>query len=95
MDGLFFPQSGTPNRNIVEDPERPDFAPNNWAEIPSNIKKSLEIRIVDHMDEVLVAALALTEPGDFLKEGDHDFDEIYEMPPQERPVEVPAPPGVN
>jgi aspartyl-tRNA(Asn)/glutamyl-tRNA(Gln) amidotransferase subunit A len=37
LDGLFFPQSGVPNRPVVEDPERPDFAPNNWAEIPSNI----------------------------------------------------------
>ena len=37
LDGLFFPQSGTPNRPVVEDPERPDYAPNNWAEIPSNI----------------------------------------------------------
>ena len=37
LDGLFFPQSGTPNRNLIEDPERPDYAPNNWAEIPSNI----------------------------------------------------------
>jgi len=37
LDGLFFPQSGEPNRPVVEDPERPDFNPNNWAEIPSNI----------------------------------------------------------
>ena len=37
LDGLFFPQSGVPNRPVVEDPERPDFNPNNWAEIPSNI----------------------------------------------------------
>jgi Asp-tRNA(Asn)/Glu-tRNA(Gln) amidotransferase A subunit family amidase len=37
LEGLFFPQSGTPNRNLIEDPERPDYAPNNWAEIPSNI----------------------------------------------------------
>jgi len=46
LDGLFFPQSGTPNRNLVEDPERPDFAPNNWAEIPSNIVNDLGVPTV-------------------------------------------------
>ena len=65
------------------------------ADIPNNIKRNLEIQFVEHMDEVLVAALALDAPDDFLREGDHDFDEIYEMQPHERPVEVPAPPGVN
>ena len=47
------------------------------------------------MDEVLVAALALDRPDEFLQAGVHDFDEIYEIPPHERSVEVPAPPGVN
>jgi Asp-tRNA(Asn)/Glu-tRNA(Gln) amidotransferase A subunit family amidase len=37
LDGLFFPQAGTPGRDLVEDPARPDFDPNNWPEIPSNI----------------------------------------------------------
>lgn len=46
LDGLFFPQSGTPNRNLVEDPERPDYAPNNWAEIPSNIINDIGIPVV-------------------------------------------------
>ncbi len=46
LDGLFFPQSGVPNRNIVEDPERPDYAPNNWAEIPSNIVNDLGVPTV-------------------------------------------------
>jgi amidase len=46
LDGLFFPQAGVPNRNIVEDPERPDFAPNNWAEIPSNIVNDLGVPTV-------------------------------------------------
>ena len=46
LDGLFFPQSGTPNRNLVEDPERPDYAPNNWAEIPSNIINDLGVPTV-------------------------------------------------
>lgn len=46
LDGLFFPQSGTPNRDIIEDPERPEFAPNNWAEIPSNIINDLGVPTV-------------------------------------------------
>ena len=37
LDGLFFPQAGEPIRPLVEDPERPDFRPNNHAELPSNI----------------------------------------------------------
>lgn len=46
LDGLFFPQSGVPSRPVVEDPERPDYAPNNWAEIPSNIINDLGIPTV-------------------------------------------------
>ena len=46
LDGLFFPQSGTPNRPVVEDPERPDYAPNNWAEIPSNIINDIGVPTV-------------------------------------------------
>jgi Asp-tRNA(Asn)/Glu-tRNA(Gln) amidotransferase A subunit family amidase len=46
LDGLFFPQSGEPNRPLVEDPERPDYAPNNWAEIPSNIINDLGVPTV-------------------------------------------------
>jgi ATP-dependent Lon protease len=65
------------------------------ADIPANVKRNLEIRSVEHMDEVLVAALALEHPDQFIHEGNHDFDEIYEIPPQERSLEVPAPPGVN
>ena len=37
LDGLFFPQAGEPIRPLVEDPERPDYRPNNHAELPSNI----------------------------------------------------------
>ncbi|MDE2653366.1 MAG: amidase [Gemmatimonadota bacterium] len=37
LDGLFFPQAGEPIRPLVEDPERPEFRPNNHAELPSNI----------------------------------------------------------
>jgi ATP-dependent Lon protease len=65
------------------------------ADIPANVKRNVEIQVVEHVDEVLAAALALEYPGQFLHDGDHDFDEIYEVPRHERPVEVPAPPGVN
>jgi ATP-dependent Lon protease len=64
-------------------------------DIPANIKRNLEIRSVEHMDEVLGAALSLEHPEAFLRDGDHDFDEIHEIPPPERPVEVPVPAGVN
>ena len=46
LDGLFFPQSGVPSRPVVEDPERPDYAPNNWGEIPSNIINDLGVPTV-------------------------------------------------
>lgn len=46
LDGLFFPQSGTPNRPVVEDPARPEYTPNNWAEIPSNIINDLGVPTV-------------------------------------------------
>jgi Asp-tRNA(Asn)/Glu-tRNA(Gln) amidotransferase A subunit family amidase len=46
LDGLFFPQAGTPGRPLVEDAERPDYNPNNWAEIPSNIINDLGIPTV-------------------------------------------------
>ena len=46
LDGLFFPQAGSPNRDLVEDPERPDYSPNNWPEIPSNIVNDLGVPVV-------------------------------------------------
>lgn len=46
LDALFFPQSGEPNRPLVEDPERPDYKPNNWAELPSNIINDLGVPVV-------------------------------------------------
>jgi aspartyl-tRNA(Asn)/glutamyl-tRNA(Gln) amidotransferase subunit A len=46
LDGLFFPQASAPNRNLVEDPERPGYAPNNWPEIPSNIVNDLGVPVV-------------------------------------------------
>ncbi len=46
LDGLFFPQAAAPNRDLVEDPARPDFAPNDWPEIPSNIVNALGVPVV-------------------------------------------------
>jgi ATP-dependent Lon protease len=66
------------------------------AEIPANIKRDLTIITVEHMDEVLVAALALNDPSDFLRDGDHEPDGIVEGRPPTQPVnELPAPGEVN
>jgi ATP-dependent Lon protease len=67
------------------------------VEIPANVKRNLSIVKVDHMDEVLPAALALADPGSFLREGDHAIDDIYELPRHREPVpeELPHPAGVN
>ncbi len=46
LDGLFFPQAAAPNRNQVEDPARPDYSPNNWPEIPSNVVNDLGVPVV-------------------------------------------------
>jgi len=46
LDGLFFPQAGSPNRDLVEDPARPEYSPNNWPEIPSNIVNDLGVPVV-------------------------------------------------
>ncbi len=46
LDGLFFPQAGAPIRDLVEDPARPDYSPNNHPELPSNIVNSLGVPVV-------------------------------------------------
>jgi len=46
LDALFFPQASAPARNLVEDPERPEYAPNNWPEVPSNIVNDLGVPVV-------------------------------------------------
>ena len=46
LDGLFFPQAAEPNRDLVEDPDRPEYTPNNWPEIPSNIVNDLGVPVV-------------------------------------------------
>ena len=46
LDGLFFPQAGSPIRDLVEDQERPDFNPNNHPELPSNIINEIGLPVV-------------------------------------------------
>jgi len=46
LDGLFFPQAGAPAPPLVEDPERPDYNPNNWPELPSNIINDIGLPVV-------------------------------------------------
>ena len=44
------------------------------ADIPANVKRGLQLVRVEHMDEVLAAALALVDAAEFLQTGDHEFD---------------------
>lgn len=46
LDGLFFPQAAEPGRDLVEDPTQPEFNPNNWPELPSNIVNDLGLPTV-------------------------------------------------
>lgn len=46
LDGLFFPQAGAPIRDLIEDPERPDYSPNNHPELASNIINELGVPLV-------------------------------------------------
>jgi ATP-dependent Lon protease len=66
-------------------------------DIPVKIKKSLEIILVDHMDEVLAHALAVADPRSFFREGFHEIEDIYELPPtgSTPPADVAHPAGVN
>ncbi|HKE12447.1 MAG TPA: endopeptidase La [Myxococcota bacterium] len=61
-------------------------------ELPPNIKRNLDIVMVEHMDQVLVRALATDDPEHLLREGDHALDGIYEPL---TPASLPAAPGVN
>ena len=67
-------------------------------DLPPLIKKSLEIVLVEHMDEVLATALAVENPAAFFQPGTHDLEDIYDLPPaaHRRPeTEVGHPAGVN
>lgn len=46
LDGLFFPQAGAPIPDLIQDPERPDYNPNNHPELPSNIVNGLGVPVV-------------------------------------------------
>jgi len=59
-------------------------------EIPSKIKRKLEIILVDHMDEVLAHGLAAEDPSIFQEVVEYPLEEIYGVDPT-----VEAPPGVN
>jgi len=72
LDALFFPQAGVPNRDLVEDPDRPDYNPNNWPELPSNIINDFGIPVVTvpyayHEDNT---PFVLAFIGDMWTEGD-------------------------
>ena len=61
-------------------------------QVPRNVK----IVMVDHVDEVLARALAIADPEAFLKDGFHEIDDIFEVPPtRAATAEVPHPAGVN
>ncbi len=66
-------------------------------DLPPLIKNSLEIVLVDHMDEVLARALAVDDPT-FFREGFHDIDDIYDLPHtphRATEADVAHPAGVN
>ena len=46
LDGLFFPQAGEPIRPLIEDAARPEYRPNNHAELPSNIVNDIGVPTV-------------------------------------------------
>ncbi|MEX2048612.1 MAG: amidase [Gemmatimonadota bacterium] len=46
LDGLLFPQASAPAPPLVADPARPEYEPNDWPEIPSNIVNDLGAPVV-------------------------------------------------
>jgi len=66
------------------------------ADIPTNVKRGLQLIRVEHMDEVLGAALALVDPAKFLQVGDHEFADIFDVPkPPPTQVELPSQAEIN
>jgi ATP-dependent Lon protease len=63
-------------------------------EIPAQITRSMRIVMVEHMDEVLAAALVVDDPSTFLRQGDHLIEDIFDVP-SPGPDESHAPAGVN
>jgi len=64
-------------------------------DLPASIRKAIDIVLVEHMDEVLATALAVADPGSFLKDGIHEIDDIYEVPAGPKATAVDHPAGVN
>jgi ATP-dependent Lon protease len=65
-------------------------------DIPSAIRRAISVVLVEHMDEVLAAALALHDAEAFLHEGDHSIEDIFEVPrPPGLTEEIGVPAGVN
>ncbi len=67
-------------------------------DLPPIIKKNLTIHPVEHMDEVLRYALAVSNPEHFLEEGDgiHEVEDIYIVPGGlKQTTELAHPAGVN
>jgi ATP-dependent Lon protease len=65
-------------------------------DIPAAIRRAISVVLVEHMDEVLAAALALQDPEAFLHEGDHSIEDIFEVPrPPGLTEELGVPAGVN
>jgi len=62
-------------------------------DIPVQVTRVMRVVMVDHMDEVLAAALALDDPASFLRAGDHALDDIFEVAPATPAAETPATPA--
>jgi ATP-dependent Lon protease len=68
------------------------------VEIPANVKRNLQIFLVEHMDAVLPVALAIGDPASLQHAGDYTLEDIYEVPPPlgKPPIaEIPTQAGVN
>ena len=82
LDGLFFPQASAPIKNLIEDPDRPNYSPNNHPELPSNICNDIGLPVVTvpfaYYDDGTPFVLALI--GDMWTEADllayaYDFEQ--------------------
>ena len=65
------------------------------AEIPPHIKRGLTLIPVEHMDEVLTAALAMDDVASFLRDGDHVVEAIFAVPEGQHDLGSGSPAGVN
>jgi ATP-dependent Lon protease len=66
-------------------------------EIPAQVTRAIQVVMVEHMDQVLATALVVDNPATFLREGDHEIEDIFDVPtPPKPPGEgIPSPAGVN